>query len=79
VRSDHCIGVEASELPAMFEPFRKLAGHPRRVLSGAGLGLAIARSICVAHGGMVFASSAGRGQGMRLKFVLPVVQDALSA
>ena len=77
--SDHGIGVEASELPAMFEPFRKLAAHPRRVRSGAGLGLAIARSICVAHGGMVFAHSAGRGQGMHLKFVLPVVQDARSA
>jgi signal transduction histidine kinase len=77
--SDHGIGVEASELPAMFEPFRKLAGHPRRAPSGAGLGLAIARRICMAHGGMVSAHSAGRGQGTQLKFILPVVRDALSA
>jgi len=73
--SDDGIGVEVSELPAMFEPFRKLAGHPLRAPSGAGLGLAIARGICVAHGGMVSAHSAGPGQGTRLKFILPVVQD----
>jgi signal transduction histidine kinase len=77
--SDHGIGVEASELPLMFEPFRKLAGNPRRVPSGAGVGLAITRSICISHGGMVSAHSAGRGRGTRLKFILPVVQDALSA
>lgn len=77
--SDHGIGVEASELSAMFEPFRKLAAHPRRAPSGAGVGLAIARSICVSHGGTVFAHSAGPGQGTRLEFILPVVQDTMSA
>lgn len=77
--SDNGIGVEASELLAMFEPFRKLAAHPLRAPSGAGLGLAIARSICVAHGGMVSAHSAGPGQGTRLIFILPVVLDVLSA
>lgn len=76
--SDHGIGVETSELPLMFEPFRKFAPHPGRVESGAGLGLAIARSVAQAHGGMVSAVSAGRGQGMRLKFILPVVTDAVS-
>jgi len=77
--SDNGIGVEPNELLAMFEPFRKLAGHPKRAPSGAGLGLAIARNICVAHGGMVSAHSAGPGQGTRLKFILPVVLDVLSA
>jgi signal transduction histidine kinase len=77
--SDHGIGVDPSELPVMFKPFRKLGAHPRRVPSGAGVGLAIARSICVAHGGMVSAHSAGRGQGMQLKFILPVVGDTLAA
>ena len=77
--SDRGIGLEPSELPVMFEPFRKLGSHPRRVASGAGVGLAIARSICIAHGGMVSAHSAGRGLGAQLKFILPVVQDGLSA
>ena len=74
--SDDGIGVEPAELPLLFEPFRKFATHPARVESGAGLGLAIARSVTRAHGGMVSADSGGRGQGTRLKFVLPVVLDA---
>jgi signal transduction histidine kinase len=76
--TDHGIGVEAGELLLMFEPFRKFSGHPRRVPSGAGLGLAIARSVTQAHGGMVSADSAGRGLGTCLRFILPVVQEAVS-
>lgn len=71
--TDHGIGVEANALGAMFEPFRKFAAHPARMPSGAGLGLAIARSVCRAHGGTVSARSEGRGQGTRLTFILPVV------
>ena len=71
--SDPGIGVEADDLPLLFEPFRQFTTHPGRVVSGAGLGLAIARSVARAHGGMVSAHSAGPGQGTRLKFVLPVV------
>ena len=77
--SDQGIGVEEAELPLLFEPFRKFTMHPRRAESGAGLGLAIARSVSRAHGGTVSAASAGRGHGMRLKFVLPVVLDAAFA
>lgn len=74
--TDYGIGIEGEELLAMFEPFRKCAGHPGRVAAGAGLGLAVARSICKAHGGMVSAHSAGRGTGTRLRFMLPVVLGA---
>jgi signal transduction histidine kinase len=77
--TDRGIGVEAAQLHAMFEPFRKFAAHPARMASGAGLGLAIARSVCQAHGGMVSAHSAGPGQGTRLRFILPVVDDAAPA
>jgi signal transduction histidine kinase len=77
--TDCGIGVEAAQLNTMFEPFRQFAGHPARAPSGAGLGLAIARSVCRAHGGMVSAHSAGRGQGTRLRFILPVVGDAAPA
>ncbi len=73
--SDRGIGVEAGDLPLLFEPFRQFAVHPDRVASGAGLGLAIARSVTRAHGGVVSADSAGRGQGTRVRFVLPVVLD----
>jgi len=73
--SDPGIGVAAADLPFLFEPFRQFTTHPGRVVSGAGLGLAIARSVARAHGGMVSAHSAGPGQGTRLKFVLPVVNS----
>ncbi len=76
--SDDGIGVEADDLPFLFEPFRQFARHPGRTASGAGLGLAIARSISQAHGGMVSIDSAGSGQGAQLKFVLPVVDAAVS-
>ena len=74
--SDQGIGIEEGELSLLFEPFRKFTMHPGRAESGAGLGLAIARSVSRAHGGTVSAASAGRGHGTRLKFVLPVVLEA---
>ncbi len=77
--TDRGIGVEAAQLHSMFEPFRKFTAHPARMPSGAGLGLAIARSVCQAHGGMVSAHSAGPGQGTRLRFILPVVDGAAPA
>ena len=73
--SDQGIGVEPADLALLFEPFRKFTMHPQRAESGAGLGLAIARSVTLAHGGTVSADSAGPGQGTRLKFLLPVVLD----
>lgn len=70
---DRGIGVAPQRLAELFQPFFQLDHHPARVQSGAGLGLAIARSVCEAHGGMVSAHSAGPDQGLRLRFVLPVV------
>ena len=41
---------------------------------GAGLGLAIARSLVEAHGGRITAESAP-GRGTTMRFVLPAVED----
>lgn len=71
--TDQGIGAEPYELRELFKPFSKLRQHPSRIPSGAGVGLAVARSICSAHGGMLSAHSEGSGQGMRMRFVLPVV------
>jgi PAS domain S-box-containing protein len=54
------------QLEAMFRPFWQ-AGRDRR---GAGLGLAICRSIVEAHGGSIWAEPA-EGQRVRLCFFLP--------
>lgn len=40
---------------------------------GAGLGLAICRTIVEEHGGRIWAESAGRGQGATIRFTLPTV------
>ena len=75
---DRGIGASRHQLRELFVPFRKFAHHPARMPSGAGVGLAIAKSVCDAHGGMVSAHSAGPGRGMCLKFMLPVVDVAAS-
>lgn len=56
----------AKQLEAMFRPFWQ-AGRDRR---GAGLGLAICRSIVEAHGGTIWAEPA-EGQRVRVCFVIP--------
>jgi signal transduction histidine kinase len=40
---------------------------------GAGLGLAICRTIVEVHGGRIWAESAGRGQGATIRFTLPTI------
>ena len=56
--------VPAHEVPGLFEPFRRLASTERLAgaargasIRGAGLGLSIVRSVAVAHGGEVQATS----------------------
>ena len=65
--SDTGDGVPADELPRMFERFWKSNGHR----AGTGLGLYIAESIVVAHGGTITAESKP-GDGTAVHFTLPV-------
>jgi signal transduction histidine kinase len=55
------------ELDAMFQPFWQAGRKDRR---GAGLGLAICRSMVEAHGGSIWVEPA-RGERVRVCFVLP--------
>ena len=63
--------VPPEEVAALFEPFRRRTGARIDHSGGAGLGLAIARSITQAHDGLITASSTGR-DGMRVQVTLPV-------
>jgi signal transduction histidine kinase len=66
-------GVPDSELKRIFERFVQLAGRPSGTSEGAGLGLAIARSIIVLHGGRIWAENRSDRSGLRVTFELPAV------
>jgi len=75
---DTGIGIDAAELPRIFERFYPSAdwlhhrsGKFQFEARGSGLGLAIAKSYVEAHGGRIWAESAGRGKGSAFHLVLP--------
>lgn len=60
--TDHGIGIQASDLPRVFEPFYRAERSRDRRTGGVGLGLALVRRIVEAHRGRVaLASEPGRG------------------
>lgn len=61
-------GIPAESLGRVFERFYRAPNQEKR--TGAGLGLAIAREIVVAHGGSIACTSV-EGQGSEFYFVLP--------
>jgi two-component system, OmpR family, sensor histidine kinase BaeS len=62
-------GIPADQLPTVFDRFAKAPGS-----RGVGLGLAIAKSLVVAHGGEIGVESPPTG-GTRVYFALPGVSD----
>jgi heavy metal sensor kinase len=69
-------GFPVSFLPSAFEPFSRADGARSRSAGGAGLGLAIVRSIVEAHGGAVEARNRPEG-GAEVLLRLP--RDAVSS
>lgn len=67
--SDTGIGIPASRLEEVFEPFHQLDGSSTRRYSGAGLGLSLVRQIVEAHGSMLDVHSV-EGKGSTFKFPL---------
>lgn len=74
---DHGSGIAEADLPLIWDRFHKADKARQRTDSGAGLGLAIAREIVVAHGGEVSAANAPDG-GAVFGFTLPRRQPAES-
>ncbi len=78
--SDTGKGIPASELPHVFEPLRTGDASLKRAHGGLGLGLCLARHIVEAHGGRVWAESAGEGRGATLVAEIRApARDALDA
>ncbi len=70
-------GVPADKLDTIFERFQQVDASDAREKGGAGLGLAICRTIVLQHGGRIWVESA-LGQGSTFYVSLPVLEDATS-
>ena len=73
--TDQGLGIDAAELPHIFEPFRR-AARSAMAIPGVGLGLSISRRIIAAHGGRIDVRSAV-GLGSTFTVRVPRVAAAL--
>ncbi len=71
--ADAGLGIPAECLPRLFTKFYRVLTPERREIKGTGLGLAICRQIIQAHGGRIWAESAGPNQGSTFSFALPLL------
>ena len=76
--SDQGRGMAPERLPHLFRKHIR-GGDAERGLGNSGLGLAICKGLVEAHGGRIWAESAGEGQGMRFTFTVPVADAAAGA
>ncbi len=75
--ADEGRGIAEDRLPHLF---RKHTGADGDAPRGPGLGLAICKGLVEAHGGRIWAASAGPGQGAQFTFTVPVAgKDAAAA
>ena len=68
---DAGMGIPAGELKRIFKRFYRVPRRPTSQVKGTGLGLFIVRAIARAHGGKVFAESAGETRGTTITLELP--------
>ncbi len=66
--ADTGVGIDPADLSRVFERFYKT--DPSRTMGGTGLGLAICKHLVKAHGGRIWAESAGPGRGATFRFTL---------
>lgn len=67
-------GISPEFLPYLFERFRQERAAPDRAEGGLGLGMTITRTLVELHGGSIWASSPGLGEGSTFIVRLPRVQ-----
>jgi signal transduction histidine kinase len=68
-------GIPADQRQTVLEPFHRLEKSRNRATGGAGLGLAVVRSLVEAHGGTI-EIAATPGGGTRVNVALPVFRPA---
>ena len=68
---DQGMGINALDMPHIFECFYRAATFDRTSISGFGIGLYLTRQLVQAHGGRIWAEST-KGQGSTFYVVLPL-------
>ena len=69
-------GVPPDQLPHLFRKHAAVAGGGAEPgLGRYGLGLSICKGLVEAHGGRIWAESAGTGRGTRLTFTIPTAEE----
>ena len=72
--TDDGIGLTEQQVQRVFEEFYQVEDHMTRRNGGLGIGLSIAKALIEAHGGRIWASSAGIDLGTTFTVTLPLVQ-----
>lgn len=67
---DTGIGIRKEDLDRVFQPFTNI--EKPTYYKGAGLGLSLTKGLVEAHGGEIWAESAGEGKGATFTFTLPI-------
>ena len=70
--SDNGVGIDATDLPHVFDRFYRTDQSRRHGIGGTGLGLAISHAIAEAHGGSINVASDGIGHGVTVTILLPL-------
>jgi signal transduction histidine kinase len=70
--------IASAQIPALFEPFRRLEADRTGSATGAGLGLSIVRAVARAHGGTASATPLEKG-GLRVTVHLPLARALAQA
>ena len=70
--TDDGIGIDAADLPHIFDRFYRTEQSRSLGIGGSGLGLAITRAIVEGHGGTVAVESGGPGRGATMTIRLPL-------
>jgi two-component system, OmpR family, sensor histidine kinase KdpD len=76
---DEGLGIPPEQIEQIFERFHRVDSGRTRTIRGTGLGLAICNAIVQAHGGRIWAESAGEGRGSAFHVTLRPWEEPCSS